>query len=172
MNMEKKNFTLGELLIAIAIIAILAGLLLPVLNHARAESRRTSCAGNLRQIGHAVQMYAMEGSRFRLPICSGSTDLTAGPDAPSVFLIYLDHSKKVFHCPSDSKYFAERGSSYDWNTLVNNEQIDEKSLQMLSLKMPVMFDYDNFHGPSGKISSKNYLYMPAHAVNKLIYAGM
>ena len=170
--MKKTNFTLGELLTVIAIIAILTGILLPVLNHARAEAQRTSCAGNLRQIGHAVQMYAMEGSRFRLPACSGSIDMTAGPDPQSVLLLYLNHSKEVFHCPADRTRFAEHGSSYDWNTLVNNEPVDEKTLQMLSLKLPVMFDYDNYHGPSGKISSKNYLYLPAHAVNKLIYAGM
>lgn len=170
--MKKNNFTLGELLTVIAIIAILSGILLPVLNYARAEAQRTSCAGNLRQIGLAVQMYAMEDSRFRLPACSGSIDMTAGPDPQSVLHLYLNRSKQVFHCPSDRTRFAESGSSYDWNTLVNNEQINEKTLQMLSLKLPVMFDYDNFHGPSGKISSKNYLYLPAHAVNKLIYAGM
>jgi len=168
--MNRIRFTLAELLIVIAIIVILSGLLLPVLNYARSESQRSACAGNLRQIGLAIQMYVMEGSRFRLPVCAGSTDPAAGPEAAGVFLPYLSNSGRVMRCPADSSYFPERGSSYDWNTLVNNEAVDEKKLQMLSLKMPVMFDYDNFHGPAGKISSKNYLYMPAHAVNKLVYA--
>jgi prepilin-type N-terminal cleavage/methylation domain-containing protein/prepilin-type processing-associated H-X9-DG protein len=50
-------FTLVELLVAIAIIAMLAGLLFPTLARATAAARRAKCAGNLRQLGLATQMY-------------------------------------------------------------------------------------------------------------------
>src|ERR1043166_9644575 len=50
-------FTLVELLIVIAVMAILAALLLPVLSRAKEQALRTSCLNNLRQLGLGMQMY-------------------------------------------------------------------------------------------------------------------
>jgi len=97
------GFTLVELLVVVAVIAILAAILFPTFARAREKARQCSCSSNMAQIGKAFLMYASDyddgipeewypgGGGFR-------QDLQP----------YL-RSTEVFFCPSQP---GERTSSY------------------------------------------------------------
>ncbi len=130
-------FTLVELLVVIALIAVLAGLLLPLLGRARSRAYNAACLNNLRQLGIATRVYA-EDHQGRLPaaeilpsqpidpadplprirdVLAGYTGTTAGTNAGGA---------KVFRCPADRMdRFAVEGSSYEWNAELNGQRLDE-----------------------------------------------
>lgn len=61
---SKRNFTLIELLIVVAIIAILAGMLLPALNNARRMAKKADCMNNLKQWGVGFVLYTDSYKEF------------------------------------------------------------------------------------------------------------
>ena len=60
----RRRFTLVELLVVIAVIAILASLLLPALRTAQEQGKRISCAGKLKSVGLAMNMYLADNNGY------------------------------------------------------------------------------------------------------------
>lgn len=88
-------FTLIELLIVIAIIAILAAILFPVFGRARENARRSSCQSNLKQIGLAVTQYVQDYDERFMPLSNAPMRL------PIRLAPYMK-SQQLWKCPSSS----------------------------------------------------------------------
>lgn len=111
---RRPAFTLVELLVAIGIIAVLIGILLPVLSRARESANRTACLANIRSLDQALSLYANE-YRDRVPLGhiedEFQWDYTANfADGSSVFVTHLGLLKdakllqapQTFYCPSEA----------------------------------------------------------------------
>jgi prepilin-type N-terminal cleavage/methylation domain-containing protein len=62
-----QGFTFIQLLVVIAIIAILAALLIPALGRAKEHARAVVCVNNLKQLGIAWQMYPLDNNDWLVP---------------------------------------------------------------------------------------------------------
>jgi len=107
-NKTRNGFTLIELLVVIAIIAILAAILFPVFARARENARRSSCAGNMKQIGLAIAQYTQDFDET-LPASSGY-----GPGTTTwrTYIYPYTKSSQIYVCPSRGKSPSNNSNTF------------------------------------------------------------
>lgn len=119
-NIVSRNraFTLIEILVTIAIIAILAAILFPVFARARENARRSSCMSNEKQLALAALQYTQDYDE-RLPPHYNFRSTTSGDPWMNIIQPYIKNSQ-VFFCPSSSGFnssaaLTTSNIAYGWN---------------------------------------------------------
>ena len=90
---RRAAFTLVELLVVIGVIAVLIGILLPVLGKARKAGTAAVCMSNMRGLGQATNAYMVDNQRY-LPQptqASASTGLSATESGSALWYNALDY---------------------------------------------------------------------------------
>ena len=100
-KMKQKGFTLIELLVVLAIIGILFTFVTAGVTTARRKGTQAKCANNLRQIGIALSLYAMDHSE-RFP-----------KSLDALYPEYVD-DMEVFLCPSSGNEVPATPSAGDY----------------------------------------------------------
>jgi len=155
---RRSGFTLVELLIVIAIIALLLSVLSPALSRARALARRLKCAANLRQVYLAVTLY-LEANDQTYPCAQDPVSTTPfywlwmGRGWRSFVEPHLDgkidpNNPSVLLCPADptakDKYEA---TSYGYSMAFYHSSAQIDTLNAIA---------DTYSGPLPSIPQKSF----------------
>ena len=132
-----RGFTLLEVLVVIAVIALLAGLLLPALSRSKASAQRTNCFSNLRQLSFGVQLYAGENA----DTLAAAATVTGGVITTNHWGMFYGRlinsylarpaaafpQDRLFACPADTFYFDFPNLAYRAQSLHDQSNTDYSS---------------------------------------------
>ncbi len=131
----RRGFTVLDLLVTLAVIALLMGIMLPAMSTVSDLTRRVICRSNARQVGIGLQLYA-EQNRDKLPSSVYASALIRGQFRPEemttlrtggprgnwdalgwLFAKDFLNAPEIFYCPAHQG--AERFETYadNWQTL-------------------------------------------------------
>ncbi len=193
------GFSLLELIVCVAIIAVLIGLLLPALSRARDAAQRTGCASNMRQMGAIIEMYLDDNKRIYPVVRYMPQPWLSGNENPALNVAlksYAEPDSAMYRCPGDSVVFEREwvdddgrtqicGMSYQFNSVLGGRTWDEswykRRLGLDPTRAPIAHDFDGgtFETEDGEQvivdffhTKRNILFVDGHVDTKVnIFSG-
>ena len=157
---RRDSFTLVELLVVLAIIALLAGLMMPNLQSAIQRAQSIRCAGNLRVIGVAASLAAADNNNKYPEINQAAAPIYTDANATNLIgaLGAYGVTTNVIQCPIDmglhtGSSFTKYGSSYEWDPVFDDEAINATVVYITpttpmpvnSYRVRLAMDFNNVH---------------------------
>jgi prepilin-type N-terminal cleavage/methylation domain-containing protein/prepilin-type processing-associated H-X9-DG protein len=118
-----RAFTLVELLVVIAVIAILAAILFPVLNKAKQRSQTADCLNNMKQLQVCYRMYVDDNNDYLPPnegvhdvdvswvLGDAQTDVTTS-NLQNGLIFQYNHQVKIYVCPANTLMIPDGNGGY------------------------------------------------------------
>ena len=123
---HRPAFTVVELLVVVAIIALLVGLIGPSIQYSIRRAQSTKCATQLRGIGVALLSDATDNGGL-LPEVNQAALPVYGASVPGLVGVLGAYgvTTNTIECPTDisqgaASSFATYGSSYEWNPVLDD----------------------------------------------------
>ena len=110
MKFQRNGYTIIELLVTLAICAILAAVLLPVFSRSRETRCGTSCPSQLKQIGLGFLQYAQDHDERLPPIALNATASETQQYGWADALQPYIKATQIYHCPAQNT-FPETGDA-------------------------------------------------------------
>ena len=160
------GFTLVELIVVMAVVAVLAAIAFPATTHVIQASKATGCISNLNQLGVALHLYLGEHKETMPPLKAGRQSIADNvPVIDNTLNTYVQDSR-VFACPADAHGIAAAtGTSYYWNSVLSGQSIAHLQFMLLTNgqdgEIPVLSDKQSFHPYA--TNKVNILYADGHA---------
>jgi prepilin-type N-terminal cleavage/methylation domain-containing protein/prepilin-type processing-associated H-X9-DG protein len=124
---RRPAFTIVELLVVLAIIALMASVLIPNLEYGLLKAQSSKCAEQLHDIGIAVLSDATDHNDVLPEINQTASPLPYPSTVPGIVGVLSSYgvSTNTIQCPVDmtsgaSSSFQQYGSSYEWNPVLDD----------------------------------------------------
>jgi prepilin-type processing-associated H-X9-DG protein len=114
----REGFTLTELLVIVAVLAILITLRASAIASAKDQSRVAQCADNLKQFAMALQMFGAENNDKQPVSTGGNWAWDLSWSAGNSITPYIPFQK--LYCPGTAVRFTAQDNSNLWNTFAAN----------------------------------------------------
>ena len=131
---KQAGFTLIEILVVLAIIAILMSFIFPAVSRAKEQANVTKCISNVKQVALALTMYAGDHDD-ELPAVNQT--LKDSWVAEMIKGSYLKPKSPILHCPSDHAWNGTtRITSYGLNSLLTKGLSDHNGVLLSAIDNP------------------------------------
>lgn len=166
--MTTKGFTLVELAVVVAIIALLAAVAVPVVRTGLARADAVKCLANLRALGSGLNGWLTENNMIMPPLVAGRKSRSEDVPVIDTVLAPFVPDVRAFTCPSDATVARDTGTSYYWNSVLSGQSAVNLSFLTFATdlsKIPVLIDKEGWHIHSE--DRVNHLFADGHVSNQL-----
>lgn len=159
----KRGWSLPELLIAMGVVAALAGIGIPLFRTMRAQAHQASCVNQLRGLGASMEVYLTDHSNFFPDMRMGRKTKSGSKNVLEEVLLPYTGGPEYFRCPADHEDFEETGCSYFWNhhaSGLRKNMVRMFGTDATESQIPLIHDKEAYHGDE---NGTNFLFMDMSA---------